>query len=102
MTREEVERTVGSRDKNIIIFLNDVVDKDWRRVEKYMQEHYGLSASDIKTVRTRLVVERNGPYEKGTGYWKPGESTDGDKKGPLGLAKDDNSGREREQKVMTD
>ena len=36
MTREEVERTVGSRDKNIIIFLNDVVDKDWRRVEKYV------------------------------------------------------------------
>ncbi len=102
MTREEAERAVSSRGKNMIVFLNDVVDKEWGGVEKYMHEHCGLSTKDIATIRTRLVVEGDSPYGDGTGYWKkPADTTDGDENGPLGLAKDDGSGRLREQKIMT-
>ncbi len=101
MTREEAQRAVSSRGKNMLIFLNDVVDKEWGGVEKYMREHCEFTTEDIETVRTRLVVEGDSPYGNGTGYWKPADTANGDEKGPLGLAKDDGSGRQREQKVMT-
>lgn len=101
MTREEAERAVGSRGKNMIVFLNDVVDKEWGGVEKYMQEHCELGAEDIETVRRRLIIEGESVFGDGTGYWKPGETGDGDRKGPLRLAKDEENGREREPKLMT-
>ncbi len=87
MTREQAERAVSSRGKNMTVFLNDVVDKEWGGVEKYMREHCDLSPEDIETLRTRLVVEGDSPY--------------GDETGPLGLAKEDGSGSQREQKIMT-
>lgn len=101
MTREEAARAVGSRGKNINVFLNDVVDTECGGVEKYLQDHCVLSAGDIETVRTRLVVEGDSPYGDGTGYWRAENLIDADEKGPLSLAKDDGSEREREQKVMT-
>lgn len=101
MTREEAERAVGSRGTNMIVFLKDVVDQEWGGVEKYLQDHCDLTAEDIATVRRRLVVEGDSPYGDGTGYWKPADTPEGDEKGNLGLAKDDGSGREREQRVMT-
>ncbi|KAF7513626.1 hypothetical protein GJ744_008920 [Endocarpon pusillum] len=101
MTRQEAERAVGSRATNMMVFLKDVVDKEWGGVEKYMQDHCDLTAQDIDTVRRRLVVEGDSPYGDGTGYWKPSDTTEADEKGPLGLAKDHGSGREREQRVMT-
>ncbi len=100
MTREEAERAVGSRGKNMIVFLNDVVDR-FGGVEKYMQEYCELSAKDVETIRRRLVVEGKSTFGDGSGYWKLGEMEDGDETGPLGLAKDNENGREREQKVMT-
>lgn len=96
LTREEAERAVGSRGKNMIVFLDEVVDQEFGGVEKYMQDQCGLSAEDVETIRRRLVVEGESVFSDGIGYWK-----DGDDVGPLGIAKPDNSGREREQKIMT-
>jgi protein tyrosine/serine phosphatase len=75
MTREEAERAISSRANNIIVFLNEVVDGEWGGVEKYMQEHCGLSIEDIELVRERLIVEGESIFGDGIGYWKPRQRT---------------------------
>jgi protein tyrosine/serine phosphatase len=100
MTREEAERVVGSREKNMHVFLKEVVDDEFGGVEKYMQEKCELGAEDIQIIRSRLVVEGESTFGDGTEYWKSGRITNGDEEGPLGLAKDGEHAREREQKVM--
>ena len=71
MTREEAERAVGSRANNMMVFLDEVVDGEWGGVEKYMEDHCGLSAENIELVRERLIVEGESLFGDGTGYWKP-------------------------------
>jgi protein tyrosine/serine phosphatase len=91
MTREEAERAVGSRANNMLVFLNEVVDGEWGGVEKYMQDHCGLSAEDIELVRQRLIVEGESLFGDGTGYWKQLQRTGEEAKGllPPGRAEDD-------------
>jgi protein tyrosine/serine phosphatase len=91
MTREEAERAISSRANNMMVFLNEVVDGEWGGVEKYMQEHCGLSAEDIELVRERLIVEGQSVFGDGNGYWKPRKPTSGEEKGsrPPGLAEDE-------------
>jgi protein tyrosine/serine phosphatase len=100
MMRDEAERAVGSRKDNMLVLLIDVLDKEFGGVERYMQEVCELSNEAIASIRRRLVIEGQSIFGDGTGYWKPGTTPDGDEMGPLGLAKDD-TGRQREQKVMT-
>jgi protein tyrosine/serine phosphatase len=101
MTRSKAERAVSSRGKNMIVFLNDVVDREYGGVEKYMQEYCELDVGDIELIRRRLVVEGGSAFGDGGEYWKEGKRGDGDELGPLGLAKGGDDGRERERKIMT-
>lgn len=70
MTREEAERAVGSRAKNMIVFLGDVLDGEFGGVEKYLHERCEMGTEDVENLRSRLVVEGESVFGDGTGYWK--------------------------------
>lgn len=70
MTRAEAERAVGSRAKNMIVFLGDVLDGEFGGVEKYLLERCELNGKEVESLRRRLVVEGESVFGDGTGYWK--------------------------------
>lgn len=96
MRREEAERAVGSRKRNMTVFLNEVVDREWGGVENYMKEQCHLSADDVEMIRSRLVVEGQSKFGDGAGYWRPSHFPDADEKGPpLGVANDSENAQEK-------
>lgn len=57
MSREQAERIVGSRAKNMTIFLREVLDKEFGGVRQYLKDYCGFTDEDLDRIRGNLVVE---------------------------------------------
>lgn len=57
MTREQAERIVGSRAKNMQIFLTQVLDGEFGGARKYFKDYCGFTDEDLDKIRDNLVVE---------------------------------------------
>ena len=90
MSREQAERIVGSRAKNMITFLKEVLDEEFGGVRKYLKDYCGFTDEDVDRIRSNLVVE-GGEVVSPPDNWK----SEGK---PMGLAADGDAGRE--EKVM--
>ena len=96
MSREQAERIVGSRAKNMTVFLREVLDGEFGGVRKYLKDYCGFSDEDVDRIRKNLVVEGGEVVSPPQG-WK----SEGKPKGTpvkMGLAVDGDGGRE--DKVM--
>lgn len=57
MSREQAERIVGSRVKNMMAFLTQVLDGEFGGVRQYLRDYCGFSDEDLEKIRGNLVVE---------------------------------------------
>ena len=57
MSREQAERIVGSRAKNMTIFLREVLDKEFGGVRQYLKDYCSFTDEDLDRIRGNLVVE---------------------------------------------
>jgi protein tyrosine/serine phosphatase len=57
MSREQAERIVGSRAKNMTIFLREVLDKEFGGVRQYLKDYCSFTDEDLDKIRGNLVVE---------------------------------------------
>jgi hypothetical protein len=89
MSREQAERIVGSRAKNMQVFLKEVLDGEFGGARKYLKDYCGFTDEDLNKIKENLVVEAEAvsPPE---GWRSEGI--------PFGLAADGDAARE--EKVM--
>jgi protein tyrosine/serine phosphatase len=57
MSREQAERIVGSRAKNMTVFLREVLDEEFGGVRQYLKDYCGFTDEDLDRIRGNLVVE---------------------------------------------
>jgi len=90
MTREQAERLVGSRAKNMLVWMREVLDGELGGERKYLRDYCGLDESDLDKIKENLLEEGK-PVELPEDWRSSLE-------GGMGLAKDQNGARE--EKVM--
>lgn len=57
MSREQAERIVGSRAKNMMVFLKEVLDGEFGGVRQYFGDYCGFTDEDLDQIRANLLVE---------------------------------------------
>ena len=57
MSREQAERIVGSRAKNMTMFLREVLDMEFGGARQYLKDYCGFTDEDLDRIRGNLVVE---------------------------------------------
>ena len=98
MSREQAERIVGSRAKNMTVFLREVLDGEFGGVRKYLKDYCGFSDEDVDRIRKNLVAEGGEVVSPPEGWESESKPTGTEVKKKMGLAVDGDSGRE--EKVM--
>lgn len=56
MSREQAERIVGSRAKNIKVFLKEVLDGEFGGARQYLKDYCAFTDEDLDKIRANLVV----------------------------------------------
>jgi hypothetical protein len=57
MSREQAERIVGSRAKNMMVFLQKVLDGEFGGVRQYLGDYCGFTDADLDKIKANLLVE---------------------------------------------